>query len=140
MAFYNGSTWSGTAAHASAGADGQVVIRFAVPGGMKPSANVYFGLDRINLTANAVSVLNTFVNNVISANVHHVTVTGFADPQGSVAHNIWLSYSRANSVTNYLNAKFAARHKSVTVVATGRGVLTRAATNALARVVKLTTR
>jgi flagellar motor protein MotB len=138
LTYTNWSSWSGSPGHGSAGADGQVVIRFAVPN-TKPSANVYFGVDRVNLTASTVTVLNTFVNQVISANVHNVTVTGFADPQGSVAHNMWLSYTRSHAVASYLNAKFAARHKSVRVVAFGRGVL-HSTTNALARVVKLTSR
>jgi outer membrane protein OmpA-like peptidoglycan-associated protein len=72
---------------------------------------VYFETGKSKLNNDARGKLDSLAANIHrSSNVEGVTITGFADRQGSPAANQVLSQRRANAVKGYLAAKGVAGH------------------------------
>jgi len=143
-----GFAYQGQAANPAPGANGLVEIRFVPPAPHvvtpppvvkhHPSANVYFGLDKTNLSNAAVAVLNAYIHQIVKGGVAHVTVSGFADAQGTLAHNEWLSHARATVVASFLRVALARENDTKVVLSvSGRGVSRTATSFAKNRVVTL---
>lgn len=63
---------------------------------------VYFGFDKYNLTAQAISVLQQNAAVLIKNPAVNVMLAGNADARGSVEYNFHLGMNRAQAVYNYL--------------------------------------
>ena len=146
-----GFAYQGQTANAASGANGLVEIRF-VPAAPRvitppptvkhhPSANIYFGLDKTTLSPAAVKVLGAYVLEIVKDHVTHVSISGFADKQGALAHNEWLSKTRASVVAGFIRAALAkAGDHKVAVTESGKGVLKSGASYQLDRVVAITSK
>lgn len=102
------------------------------------SAHIYFALNKTFLTAAAKNTLTSLANAVVADNITHLSVVGFADPTGPLAHNQVLSDQRAAVAAQFLRSLFAARGVTVTLSVTGDGVLSKYPNNAYNRVVIVT--
>ncbi len=81
---------------------------------------VYFDFDRAALTPTETQKLDRLAEILkASSEVSGATITGFADPIGSVAYNNNLSAKRANAVKSYLDSKGYNRTSTDTVQAAG---------------------
>jgi outer membrane protein OmpA-like peptidoglycan-associated protein len=106
-----------------------------------PSANVYFGLNKTTLSPAAVTMLNAYVREIVKNDVTTLTINGFADAQGGLAHNEWLSKTRASVVASFIRAALAkAGDHKVAVTASGKGVLKSSVSYQLDRVVAITSK
>ena len=67
---------------------------------------VTFGFDKSNLTANAKQQLDNFANQIGNTQSYILEVTGGTDTTGPAQYNYQLSQRRADSVVQYLAAKY----------------------------------
>jgi len=113
----------------------------ATPYGAKPSAKIYFDLDKSIITPQQNAKLKAFAKAIVANHVTAVSLHGFADPQGNAAYNLKLSFRRGQVVARQLTnlvARLGGTNLTVTVV--GRGVKSTHANHALNRVVEASTR
>ncbi len=67
---------------------------------------VTFGFDKSNLTADAKQQLDNFASQISNAQSYILEVTGGTDTTGPAQYNYMLSQRRADSVVQYLAAKY----------------------------------
>ncbi len=67
---------------------------------------VTFGFDKSNLTADAKQQLDSFASQISNAHSYILEVTGGTDTTGPAQYNYMLSQRRADSVVQYLAAKY----------------------------------
>ena len=90
----------------------------------KDTLQVYFPLDKAQLTDEAGKYLDSLINHNVLEHGKHITLLGFGDYLGSDDYNYNLSYNRAKNVEDYLVlAGFDKRH---IMRVTGKGRISRA--------------